>query len=161
MNPVTQPLAMFIFKVNESLLLSALRICFLKECPPALLNIGLACHTRTPQTGCSPKSRPFMRTYENSSNVCLHKRKKNSDCGKCKSEQVLNMLSEMKDTDDQPCLFAPLKFSTVSPFHLLSAPQSDEMATFARTWCYERKENKMLMLKSSFKQHTLTELTMR
>lgn len=45
-NPVTQPLAMFVFKVNESLPPSAARILFSKECPPASVDMGLACHTR-------------------------------------------------------------------------------------------------------------------
>lgn len=62
-NPVTQPLAMFVFKVNESLPLSAARICFSKECPPAPVNIGLACNTRTPQASWSPQNRPIKRTY--------------------------------------------------------------------------------------------------
>lgn len=65
------------------------------------------------------------------------------NCGKSINEWLLNRLIQIKNLDKQPCVFAPPSFSTVSPFYLLSASKSHEMAPIARTWWFERKESEM------------------
>lgn len=39
------------------------------------------------------------------------------DCEKSMNESLFNMLIQIKYTDNQPCLFPPLQFSTVSSSH--------------------------------------------
>lgn len=120
-NPVTQPLAMFVFKVNESLPPSAARILFSKECPPASVDMGLACHTRLKRPELQSLFWKFIKTRVifalkmkfcvNSLYFLFRLRKKSMN------ESLFNMLIQIKHTDNQPSLFPPLQFSTVSSFH--------------------------------------------
>lgn len=137
-NPVTQPLAMFVFKVNESLPPSAARILFSKECPPASVDMGLACHTRLKRPELQNLLWKFIKTIVifalkmkfcvNSLYFLFRLRKK--------YEWIIVQHADSDKAHWQPAL--PVSTTSIlycvfiSPFHLLSAPQCNgEMAPFA------------------------------
>lgn len=137
-NPVTQPLAMFVFKVNESLPPSAARILFSKECPPASVDMGLACHTRLQRPELQNLLCKFIKTiviFALKTKFCVNSlyflfrlRKK--------YEWIIVQHADSDKVHWQPAL--PVSTTSIlycvfiSPFHLLSAPQCNgEMAPFA------------------------------
>lgn len=137
-NPVTQPLAMFVFKVNESLPPSAARILCSKECPLASVDMGLACHTRLKRPELQNLLRKFIKTiviFALKTKFCVNSlyflfrlRKQygwiivqHADSDKAHWQPAL----PVSTTSILYCVF-------ISPFHLLSAPQCNgEMAPFA------------------------------
>lgn len=137
-NPVTQPLAMFVFKVNESLPPSAARILFSKECPPASVDMGLACHTRLQRPELQNLLCKFIKTiviFALKTKFCVNSlyflfrlRKK--------YEWIIVQHADSDKVHWQPAL--PVSTTSIlycvfiSPFHLLSALQCNgEMAPFA------------------------------